>query len=88
MPFFHPFPVSDHFTHICAIDYAIVKCSEAQFRLRQTNSATPPSRSAPSRSTRSTSAPSSSKSDVSLEDTMAQLQCMDACLDTLSTELY
>ena len=23
-----PFPVSDHFTHICAIDYATVKCSE------------------------------------------------------------
>ena len=46
-----PFPVSDHFTHICAIDYAIVKRSEAQFRSRQTNSAAPPSRSTPSRST-------------------------------------
>ena len=27
-----PFPVSDHFTHICAIDYATLKRSEAQFR--------------------------------------------------------
>ena len=35
----------------------------------------------------SASAPSS-LGDVSLGDVMAQLQCMDACLDTLSTELY
>ena len=28
------FPSSDHFTVMCAIDYATVKCSEAQFRLR------------------------------------------------------
>ena len=27
-----PFPSSDHFTIMCAIDSAIVKCSEAQFR--------------------------------------------------------
>ena len=27
-----PFPSSDHFSIICAIDAAIVKCSEAQFR--------------------------------------------------------
>ena len=27
-----PFPSSDHFTIMCAIDYAIVKRSEAQFR--------------------------------------------------------
>ena len=26
--------------------------------------------------------------DVMLGDIMAQLQCMDTCLDTLSTELY
>ena len=32
--FFVPFPVSDHFTHICAIDAATVKCSEVQFRSR------------------------------------------------------
>ena len=36
-----PFPVSDHFTHICAIDYATVKRSEAQFRSQQTDSAAP-----------------------------------------------
>ena len=29
-----PFPSSDHFTVICAIDYATVKCSEAQLRSR------------------------------------------------------
>ena len=29
--FFVPFPSSDHFTVICAIDYTTVKCSEAQF---------------------------------------------------------
>ena len=86
MPFFYS--LSDHFSYMCVIDYAIVKCSEVQFRLRQSRSATPPSRSAPSRSTPSTSAPSSSTSDVSHEDIMAQLQRMDAHLDTLSTELY
>ena len=35
----------------------------------------------------STSAPSSSASEVTLEDIMAQLVCMDAHLDTLSDEL-
>ena len=64
-----PFPYSDHFTVMCAIDYATVKCSEAQFRSWQTNSATPSFRFAPSRSTPSTSAPSSS-GDVSLGDVM------------------
>ena len=29
-----PFPSSDHFSIMCAIDYATVKCSEAQFRSR------------------------------------------------------
>ena len=82
-----PFPSSDHFTVMCAIDYAIVKRSEAQFRSRQTDSVAPSSRSAPSRSTPSASAPSS-LNDVSLRDVMAQLQCMDTRLDTLSTELY
>ena len=72
---------------MCAIDYATIKCSEAQFRSRQTDSAAPSSHSAPSQSTPSASAPSSS-GDVSLGDVMAQLQCMDARLDTLSTELY
>ena len=82
-----PFPSSDHFTVICSIDYATVKCSVAQFWSRQSDSTTPSSHSAPSWSTLFASAPSSS-GDVSLEDVMAQLQRMDACLDTLSTELY
>ena len=83
-----PFPSSDHFSVMCAIDAATIKHSEAQFRSRQLNSTTPPSCSAPSHSALSTSAPSSSISDVSLRDIMAQLQRMDARLDTLSTELY
>ena len=77
-----PFPVSNHFTHICAIDATTVKYSEAQFRSRQELVA-PPSRSIPSRS-----APSSFTSNVSLGDIMAQLQRMECRLDTLSTELY
>ena len=81
-----PFPSSDHFSIMCAIDYAIVKRNEAQFRSQQTDSAAPSSRSAPSQSTPSASAPSSS-GDVSLGDVMAQLQRMDACLDILSKEL-
>ena len=82
-----PFPSSNHFSIMCAINYTTVKRSEAQFRSRQTDSAAPSSHSAPSRSTSSASAPSSS-SDVSLGDVMAQLQRMDARLDTLSMELY
>ena len=68
--FFVPFPSSDHFTIMCAIDYATVKCSEAQFRSRQSDSVAPSSHSAPSQSTPSTSAHSSS-SDVSLGDIMS-----------------
>ena len=86
--FYIPFPSSDHFLVMCAIDYAIIKCSEAQFRSRQSDSAAPPSYSTPSRSAPSISAPSSSLGDVTLGDIMAQLQRMDACLDTLSMELY
>ena len=78
---------SDHFTVMCAIDYATVKHSEAQFRSRQTDSSAPSSRSAPSWSTPSASVPSSS-GDMSLGDVMAQVQRMNARLDTLSTELY
>ena len=81
--FFVPFPSSEHFSVMCAIDYATVKCSEAQFRSRQSDSATPPSRSAPS-----IFAPSFSSGDVTLGDVMAQLHRMDARLDTLSTKLY
>ena len=72
---------------MCAIDYATVKSSEAQFRSRQSDLVAPSSRSAPSWFTPSTSALSSS-GDVSLGDIIVQLQCMDAHLDTLSTELY
>ena len=72
---------------MCAIDYATVKHNEAQFRSRQTDSAAPSYHSTPSRSTPSASAPSSS-CDVSIGDVMAQLQHIDARLDTLSTELY
>ena len=77
------FPSSDHFPIMCAIDYAIIKRSEPQFRARQLDLAASPSHSAPS-----CSAPSSSSGDVTLGDVMAQLQHMDARLDTLSTELY
>ena len=84
-----PFPSSNHFSVICAIDYATVKCSKAQFRSQQLDSIVAHSSySAPSRSVPSTSAPSSSTSDVSLGDVMEQLQHMVARLDTLSTELY
>ena len=82
-----PFPSSDHFSIMCAIDYATVKRSEAQFWSRQTDLAAPSSHSALPQSTPSASAPSSS-GDVSLGDIMAQLQHMDARLDTLSKELY
>ena len=67
------FPSSDHFTVMCAIDYAIVKRSEAQLRSRQSDSTAPPFCSAPSRSAPSTFAPSSSLGDVTLGDIMAQL---------------
>ena len=82
-----PFPLSDHFSIMCAIDYATVKRSEAQFWSRQTDSTAPSSRSTPSRSTPAASAPSSFD-DASLGDILAQLQCMDARLDIFSTELY
>ena len=84
--FFIPFPSSDHFSIMCAINYATVKRSEAQFRSQQSDLAAPSSCSAPSWSTPLASTPSSC--DVSLGDVMAQLQHVDACLDTLSTELF
>ena len=68
--FYVPFPSSNHFSIMCAIDYATVKRSEAQFWSQQMDSAAPFSRSALSRSTPSTSAPSSS-GDVSLGGVMA-----------------
>ena len=69
--FFVPFPLSDHFTFMCAIDTATIKHSEAQFRSRQSDSASLPSCSTPSRSAPSTSAPSSAMGDVTLDDDMA-----------------
>ena len=69
--FFVPFPSSDHFSIVCAIDYATVKCSKAQFRSQQSDSAAPPSRSAPSHSVPSPSTPFSSTSNVTLGDIMA-----------------
>ena len=66
-----------------AIDASTVKRSEAQFRSRHSNMAAPPTPSAPS-----TSAPFTSVRGVTLAVIMAQLQRMDARLDTLSIELY
>ena len=43
-----PFRSSDHFIVMCAIDYATVKRSKAQFRSRQMDSTAPSFRSAPS----------------------------------------
>ena len=77
-----PFPVFDHFHVMCAIDAATVKWSETQLRSRRFETAIPPASTA-----LSTSTSSSSTSDVTLEDIMAQLVCMDARLDTLSDEL-
>ena len=67
-----PFPSSDHFTVMCAIDYTTVKHSEAQFWSRQSDSAAPSSRFTPYRSTPSAFA-HSSLGDVSLGDIIAQL---------------
>ena len=67
------FPSSDHFTVMCAIDYATVKRSVAQLQSRQLDSVASSSHSTPSRYAPSTSAPPSSSGDVSLGDIMAQL---------------
>ena len=78
-----PFPVSNHFPVMCAIDTTTIKQSEAQFHSRWSGMAAPPTPSAPS-----TSDPSTSVGGVTLDAIMAQLQRMDARLDTLSLELY
>ena len=77
-----PFPSSEPFHVIGAIDAGIVKHSEAQFRLRHSGTAAPPTSLAPS------SASSTSAGGVTLDTIMAPLQRMDAHLDTFSTELY
>ena len=63
--FFVPFPSSDHFPVMCAIDYATVKWREAQFRSRRTSTAAPPTPLAPS-----TSVPSSSAGGMTLDAIM------------------
>ena len=81
--YFVPFLLSNHFHVMCAIDATTVKRSEAQLHSRWSRSATPSTPSAPS-----IFAPSSSAGGVTLDAIMAQLQRMDARLDTLTTELY
>ena len=86
--FLVPFPSFDHFSVMYVIDYATIKRSKAQFRSWQLDSVAPPSRLAPSLSIPSPFSPSSSTGDVTLGDILAQLQRMDARLDTFSTKLY
>ena len=78
-----PFPLSDHFHVMCAIDATTVKQSKVQFRSRQFGSAAPSTPLAPS-----TSAPSTSVGGATMNAIMVQLQCMDARLDTLTTQMY
>ena len=63
-----PFPSFDHFLIMCANDYATVKWSEAQFRLRRSGTVALPTPLASS-----TSAPSPFTSGMTLEDIMVQL---------------
>ena len=67
-----------------AISTTSVRRSEAQIRPKRprTKTTDPPAPTIPS-----TSTPSSSGGGVTLESITAQLQCMDACLDTFSDEL-
>ena len=69
---------------MCAINATTVRRCEAQLQLKQPQieTATPPAHSTPS-----TFAPSSSVGGVTLEAIMAQLQRMDARLDTLTDEM-
>ena len=78
------YPKSSHFTVMDAINVASVRRSEAQFRPKrpQTETTTPPAPSIPS-----TSTPSFLSGGVTLEAIMAQFQCMDARLDTLTDDL-
>ena len=82
---------SPHFTVMCAISAVTVRWSEAQLRLKQPwiKTVTPPAPSAPSSSSSSSSFSSSSLSGgVTLEVVMAQLEPMNAHLNTLTSELY
>ena len=82
--FFVSYLESPHFTFMCAIDIATIKRSIAQFcsRQSQTETTAPPASIAPS-----TSAPLSSTGGVTLKAIMAQIVCMNTCLDTHSDEL-
>ena len=73
------------FTVMGDISAASIRRSEAQLQPKrlQTKTTNPPAPTIPS-----TSTPSSSMSGVTLKAVMAQLQCIDAHLDTLTTELY
>lgn len=75
---------SPHFSVMCAIDVATVRWSETQLRLKlpRTETSTPLVFSAPSTST------PTSVGGVTFEAVIAQLQRIDACLDTLTTKLY
>ena len=77
-------PGSPYYTTMGAIDAGSIRWSEAQLRSKQPSvESTDPTASAAS----STFAPSSSTSDATLETIMAQLQHMDAGLDTFTNEL-
>ena len=77
-------PASPYYTVMGAISAASIWRSEAQLRLKWPRmEMTDPAASV----IPSTPTPSSSAGGVILEAIMAQLQCMDACLDTLSNEL-
>ena len=77
-----PFPASDHFHVMCAIDTATVKRGEAQFHLRRSGTTASSTPLAPS-----TSAFFTLAGGVTLDVIMVQLQCMDAHLNTLTDEL-
>ena len=79
------YPKSPHFSLMCAIDAATVRRSKAQHQPKwpRTETLIPLIFSGTP-----TSAPSTSAGGVTLEAVMAQLQRMDARLDTLTTELY
>ena len=76
---------SPYYTTMGAIEASFVQWSEAQLRPKRPRvESTGPTTSA----IPSSFAPSSSTGDVTLEAIMAQLQCMDAHLDTFTDELY
>ena len=76
---------SAHFSIMSAISSASIRRSKAQLQSKRpwTETATPLASSTPSTSTLSASA-----SGVTFKVVIAQLQCMNARLDTLTTELY